>query len=488
MSTRIPWTLLSFLIALAVSIAQAQQTGYKAGEYPAPRYPQSPRNPTVEDLMPVARTIVKREGIAADFYPGYGIKGGERVLMMVNRDYDPLVLEALGRAIREAGGKADVLLGSEATQAGGDGVTEWELFYFMNDTFKQATGGIDRPTQVAIAVAGKYNLALSGRGGGKPDYPRDKMRWEYLPWEWADQFLINGANIPPSLLKFLDDTAWDTLAKAGSVHATDPEGTDITWTARPDDWERPGAHNPGHLMSHPAASGATGVVAGTWNHTGPFPQVRVSFKNDRLEGIEGGGAYGQKWRAIRDQWKDTTWSGKQGPGLFVWLQEAAIGTNPKSARPKAALERAKGNIWERTRAGVVHWGIGSGGTRDESLAGGMRRCGADPLCGDSPTSRYFKENPQTPTGHVHVHNFFLTMVLTNRDGSRTPFINKGHLTVLDDPRVRQEAAKYGDPDLLLAEDWIPAIPGINIPGDYRRDYAGDPAAFTQKDLTTNWKY
>ena len=37
-------------------------------------------------------------------------------------------------------------------------------------------------------------------------------------------------------------------------------------------------------------------------------------------------------------------------------------------------------------------------------------------------------------------------------------INKGHLTALDDPQVRQEAAKYGDPDKLLQENRIPAIP------------------------------
>ena len=32
---------------------------------------------------------------------------------------------------------------------------------------------------------------------------------------------------------------------------------------------------------------------------------------------------------------------------------------------------------------------------------------------------------------------------------------RGHLTVLDDPEVRRVAAKYGDPDELLREDWIP---------------------------------
>ncbi|MBI4463886.1 MAG: hypothetical protein HY647_04200, partial [Acidobacteria bacterium] len=53
---------------------------------------------------------------------------------------------------------------------------------------------------------------------------------------------------------------------------------------------------------------------------------------------------------------------------------------------------------------------------------------------------------------------------------------------------RQEAAKYGDPDELLVEDWIPAIPGINVPGDYSKDYGSDPAAYFRKDLATKWQY
>jgi hypothetical protein len=32
----------------------------------------------------------------------------------------------------------------------------------------------------------------------------------------------------------------------------------------------------------------------------------------------------------------------------------------------------------------------------------------------------------------------------------------------------------GDPDRLLAEDWVPEIPGINAPGNYMTDYAPDP--------------
>ena len=44
---------------------------------------------------------------------------------------------------------------------------------------------------------------------------------------------------------------------------------------------------------------------------------------------------------------------------------------------------------------------------------------------------------------------------------------------LDDPEVRQLAEKYGDPDDLLREDWIPQIPGITCAGSYEH-YARNP--------------
>ena len=484
MATGTKGIILFFLIVLAGPLLYSQQRTYQPGEYPAPRYPTVPQKPTVEDLMPTARSIVKRGDIGAMFYPGYAIKPGERALMAVPRDFDQLVLEALSRAIREEGAKIDLILGNEPYLPGGDGATEFEYFTQMKDIMAAQAGGIEQATIVAMTLAGKYDIAISGMGGGIPPHPRDKMRWAYMPWDMADQFLVHGSSIPPELLKFIDDVAWDTLTQAVHIHAVDPEGTDISWSTTPEDWQSPGRHTPGHFMSHPLIDlqgipGATGVVGGTWNHTGPHPHIRLSFNNDRLEGIEGGGAYGQKWRGIRDQWRDVEWPGKKGPGLFNYLFEASVGTNPKSARPKKVLERAMGNIWERTRAGVIHWGIGG----DAKMIDFFPSDSSDPA-----VANYFQENPDTPTGHVHVHNYFLTMVLTNADGSKTTFVDKGHMTALDDPRVRQEAAKYGDPDELLRENWIPAIPGINVPGDYRRDYASDPSAWIRKDLETNWKY
>ena len=58
----------------------------------------------------------------------------------------------------------------------------------------------------------------------------------------------------------------------------------------------------------------------------------------------------------------------------------------------------------------------------------------------------------------HVDQYLSTFVA---DGKMV--IDRGHLLSLDDPEVQKVAEKYGDPKELLAEEWIPAVPGVNAP-------------------------
>lgn len=85
-------------------------SGARKLEYPAPRYPELREVKTATDLLDIARTVVKRKARGGSgFYPGYGIKPGERVLLAVDTYQDRLIVEALVTAIKEAGGKPDVL-------------------------------------------------------------------------------------------------------------------------------------------------------------------------------------------------------------------------------------------------------------------------------------------------------------------------------------------------------------------------------------------
>src|SRR5581483_1889173 len=103
------WKLIAVLAAMEASIAAgyAQLTGY-----PAPRDPDYAKalNVTVDDLMPIARLMVKKPSRRMALSPGYGIKPGEKVLIEVSTRFDRRVLEAIRRAIVEAGAKVDIML------------------------------------------------------------------------------------------------------------------------------------------------------------------------------------------------------------------------------------------------------------------------------------------------------------------------------------------------------------------------------------------
>ncbi|WP_231507755.1 hypothetical protein [Bacillus sp. UNC41MFS5] len=87
-----------------------------------------------------------------------------------------------------------------------------------------------------------------------------------------------------------------------------------------------------------------------------------------------------------------------------------------------------------------------------------------------------------PVGHWHVHLYFPTVTCEMIGGETETIIQDGHLMGLDDPEIRKIAAKYGDPDLLLAESWNPAVPGLNMTGDYWKHYAEDPEKWVLAEL------
>ena len=81
----------------------------------------------------------------------------------------------------------------------------------------------------------------------------------------------------------------------------------------------------------------------------------------------------------------------------------------------------------------------------------------------------------------HVHNVFATYeIRDSATGEWIKLIDKGRLTMLDEPDVVRVANVLGNSS-LLEYDWIPALPGINYPGDYQRDYAQDPVSWIRRE-------
>jgi len=435
-------------------------------EYPEPRYPQLRNVKTAEDLLDIARAVVRRPSRGASLYPGYGIKPGQRALIVVDSSHDRLVVEAIEMAIREAGGKPDVFYIDYESfyppMKPADGTAETEYFTFLADNVMRSKIFV---AQMVNAV-GEYDIIIHGSGGADPEVD---VLWEKLPWQTVDAFLTGTVEFPPDLAEAIDLKLWEMLLKARKVRITDPEGTDISWTVQEGDQEKAMERSNsdvvyrGHIMSHPPldlkhALDVKGVIAGTSNHAGVFPRIKVYIENNEITEIEAGGAYGENWKSILNKYKDIQWPGSPGPGMG-WLYEVAIGTNPKAARPANVMHESRRIwSWERARTGIIHWGIGVVGG---ALPGGR--------------VQQWAAQRNLPDGHFHIHTYFTTFEIETEDGEKIKVIDKGHLTALDDPEIRKLAAQYGDPDELLQEAWIPAVPGINVEGDYFRDYANNPA-------------
>jgi hypothetical protein len=291
-----------------------------------------------------------------------------------------------------------------------------------------------------------------------------------------------------------EQRSMDPIAYIDKVHITDPEGTDISWemTDTQSQYWAQGVYQRGHLYLHPSqACGryaysvvdypavtewvpcvpmalTNGVIAGTNGHGGYFPQMKSYYKNGRIEKVEGGGVNGEILKAFMNypEINTLTYPFHEGYPGYWYHYEVALGTNAKAFRDPELFyghEPGLGLVAERTRAGVFHFGQGM-------------ELRAEPGSQGPPKKWYaFVDQHKLPYGHgFHYHNYFVTYEGHLRNTDRwVKIVDKGRMTSLDDPETRALASRYGDPDEILAYDWVPQIPGINAPGNYA-EYSKDP--------------
>ncbi|MBI4483337.1 MAG: hypothetical protein HY652_10660 [Acidobacteria bacterium] len=485
---------LAVTAALAILAALCGLTTYSSQvskqEYPGPRYPKISKVTSVEQLLPSARYIIAREK-GMNVRPGYAIKGGEKVLYVSSPSESPIVREAFLKAFAEKGAKVDVFFRQSGGGGGGEGgysgATAVELQKRRLKPFK-TTG--EPPWIFRMAREGGYDVVLG------PTYMDDGILNYYGIRQDMDssELLASEENTyPEELLKVIEMALWGQLRVSWKVRITDPEGTDLKFTWFPDYWQvvegshptikLPGAFSyvykpgqseiplvPHHVMGVPYMivldkSDGEGIVGATISHKGAFPHLKITVKNHQIVKMEGGGEYGDAWRELLALRKDIQYPFLPGPGGGYWM-ESSIGTNPKAIRPPYVYV---GNQFfdsnDRKRSGVMHLGFGTTGPLD---AWATRR--------------------GLLAGHDHTHMYFPTYTVETKEGKVIHVVEKGRLTALDAPEVRQAAAKHGNPEELLKEDFIPAIPGINAPGDYWKDYAMDPISWIGKENRRAYSY
>ena len=423
------------LVALGAVVVAAQTSG----SLTPPRSPARQRITQMEQLLPNARLLVKRPyaWMAGGQY-GLGLKAGEK-LLIVSTDMDPLIAEAVAAAAREIGATADILAPGPSAVAGRRGRNEFDYERFDPTAYMKGSNAVARamPDWLASAVD-KYDVVLGytarGTQYGKIGKGRS-IRSSGLLWGSAEQFASPAVSYPEELLGAIAGSTWKILSTGKRFRLTDPMGTDITFTldaANSERFKKTRAlatygreslegvlANETSVQVEPQLStqpDARGVLV--TQQVGLMPEIRIHFEGGRVVRIEGGGAPGENIRQALDAAKAVQYPGYYpGPGIG-WLEELALGTHPKIG-PAGPM---------RHRSGMIQLAFGT--DRHNTVS-------------DAP--------PALPPHHRDMDLFYYPTL--EIDGKK--LVDRGHLTTLDDPEVRRIAAKYGKPEELLREDWIP---------------------------------
>ncbi|MEV4031622.1 hypothetical protein [Streptomyces umbrinus] len=450
---------------------------------PAPRCPHLPPVNSVDELLPYFENVARRP-YSPGLWPAWGLQKGEKVLLRVTNWHHPMVVEAARLTFE----KFEVDYKIEVEDKGPIPLWEGhdEVEYYLARTPELARW-MDEWEE--FDRVGTYDKIIMGYGG--PILRERKTQIQRFPFITPEMVASAAHALPAELLVAIDEWTWRAVRGARTVHITDPEGTDLRFTNHDEYWnqdrtsfnrthvERSYSSNvaygetylPGHIWGRPhfhiPQEDGEGVIAGTMNHIAPYPRMELEIKNSKIVEIRGGGEFGEKLRAVMDRTKDVQYPGYGTPGIMQWW-EASIGTNPKVHRPRDGYAQGYNcGLYERTRSGIIHIGFGT-------------------VISADPERQAAREGKTV--GHWHVHLNYPTYIAEGTPDGDHVVIDNGRLKALDDPEVRAVAAKYGDPDELLREDWIPAVPGLNLPGDYDRDYASDPMDFTltELDICRKW--
>jgi hypothetical protein len=411
----------------------------RRSDLPAPRSPKRVRVTRLDQVLPNARILVRRPFswlIGAQY--GLGLTKGEK-LLIVGSGFDPLVVQALSVAADEMGVTTDVITRDLGAYLKRMGRNEFDYQSFDPTNYMSVRGIVSRAVPDWLgAMIEDYDMVLGfqarGESYGKIGKNRN-IRSASLDWAKAEQLASPAVSYPDELLKLIALKTWQAYINGKKIRVTDPMGTDLTFSLDPTNIDRfketrgmatygersvdrPIAHEV-HPDTEPyltAKPDANGVMV--TKQVGLIPLVKLFVENGQVVRIEGGGIAGENMKTALERFAKVQFPGfYPGPGVG-WLEEVALGTNPKIG-PDGPIRR---------RSGMLH------------MAWGTDRY-----------NRVSEDTPTLPSNHRDMDFFYY--VTFEVDGKK--LVDNGHLTVLDDPEVRKVAAKYGNPDELLKEDWIP---------------------------------
>ena len=442
-----------------------------------PRCPPFVQITHPDQLLPYLEHVARRSynhGLNAC----WDLKPGERVLLRVDNWHSNLVIQACQKILEK------YRVNYEIKHIDRGPVPQWvgadEVDYYLFRT-RELADWMDWWEEEEKKQ--QYDKIFMGYGG--PVLAERFIKIQRMPFITPEILASPAHTMPIDVINAIDKWTWDRVRSAKRARIVDPEGTDIEFTNHSEYWDsrrefyspdltaatwRGNEHFgkqylPGHItgrpwMFHPTKEDGHGVIAGTTNHITACDWTQLIIENSKITRINEGGEFGDKLRAVMARAKNIQYPTFPDKGIMYWW-EASIGTNPHIHRPRKDFPSGFVNcLYERVRSGVIHMGFG---TIISSMA-------------EREAARMGH-----PVGHWHIHLYFPTYTM-ERAGDNETIIENGRLGALDDPAIRKLCANYGDPEMWLDESWNPAVPGINMQGDYWNHYAQDPLHWVRSEL------
>ncbi len=369
----------------------------------------------VMDLIEGAKNYVVNYG---------GVRKGEEVLILTDPKVDSLVVDALAAVARDVGASVTIL---------NMGNIDLELPRYLEEnipkTVKAAVWGADVliPATAYLAHPNDRWLNIPMMEAG--------LRIIYLMFPSVYHLVSEFSRFPAEILYAMALRDYEIVRNGKILTITDPKGTDIVAAISnsPDDFLAAGS---GFNQRFGFQNKGTFIVPGTIVGGRFWSDVNGVAYFDLIELVADSPSKAPKWEVSNGYVTHV-----EGPGTEAWARmikedkkaslfsEIMWAYNPK-------LDLAE--VWPENepvtrRGGVLHMAMGQPASRAQG-----------------------KVEKASTHKHVHTHGVLVkpTVIV---DGKHV-ILKEGHIMALDDPKIREIAAKYGDPDKVLAE--------VPVPWDY----------------------
>ncbi len=413
---------------LFVAVALRGERTVAGTPLPPPQRPQAaPKSSAADLLAERARSFLARHA---------NLKAGEQVLIISDRSTDPLVRSAFVDGVRAAGATAtELVLQGEPETTSGLEIARRMRFKQWYPEWVWKTAENSDAVLVMTSLGGSHV-------GRDPKLPRTRV--VDIPFSRREQLAdpMARGHYPDEILAAIARVLWKQVFGAQRVVLTDPEGTDLAWTLDAQAWDEVKDADPASNATHvplpnpyrARTPDMRGWLVASSTHSGPLPRVRLKIEGGRVVEIRDGGPVAEYLRTLFAASEALRFPNFPAAGSN-WVEETTFGTHPRHARVPHAETfgwSAEMSGWVGgPRAGVFHLAVGTS---------------------HSGRNLAFAREHRLEVQHLDLELYAPTLVMDGRT-----IISRGRLAALDDPEVRQIAAKFGDPAELLRVTWLPAV-------------------------------